>query len=165
LQWNEQRFVLQDPHGQLVVDVEIALAHRAIDLSEAFIDGTIGFVSPGSTLRFKLNRAALAELRELVDAGLRSDPEYRATLRRQSLFAMPFGAVAFLVAGGLFGCYCWYASWAPDPPADSWIHSFGWLIKGVLLVLFAVALVGLGFGGYGLRQWWRIRSIERTLPD
>lgn len=108
LEWDDKRLVLQDPEGEPVIEAEIARAHHVIDLSVAFLDGTIGFVSPQGDLQFKQNRAALAELRDLVNAGLRSDPEYRAAMRRRALRAMPVGAAMFLIAGGLFGCYCWY---------------------------------------------------------
>jgi hypothetical protein len=146
-----------------VLETETTLAHRVIDLSRAFIDGTICFTVANETVGFKKNSAALAELRELVETGLRCDPEYRAIMRSRSLRAMTLGPVMFLIAGGVFGCYCWYVSWAPEPAADSWIRYFGWLIKGMLLVLLAVAILGLGLTGSGLRQWWRIRSIERTV--
>ena len=36
------------------------------------------------------------------------------------------------------------AGWAPDPPADSWIRWLGWLVKGVLTVLWLSRLLGLG---------------------
>jgi hypothetical protein len=165
LELDDKGLVLHDASGQPVFEIETALAHHVIDLSKTFIDGTICFAFPDGELRFKQNSAALEDLRELVEAGLRYDPEYRSAMRLRSLRAMAVGPVMFLVAGGLFGCYCWYASWAPDPPADSWIRWLGWLVKGVLTVLLAIALLGLGLGCSGFRQWWRIRKIERTIDE
>jgi hypothetical protein len=108
--------------------------------------------------------AALAELREFVEAGLGSDAEYCTELRRQSLRSIPLGLAMFFVAGGLFGLYCWYASWAPDPPPGHWIRWFGWLIHGILLVLLGAALAGpLVAYFFGLRQWLRVRRLERAV--
>lgn len=41
------------------------------------------------------------------------------------------------------------------------IRWLGWLIHGVLLVLMAVGLAGPFVAYFGLRQWLRIRRIER----
>ena len=77
------------------------MAHHDIDLSKTFIDGTICFAFPDGELRFKQNSAALEDLRELVEAGLRYDPEYRSAMRLRSLrtAAMAVGPIMFLVAG------------------------------------------------------------------
>jgi hypothetical protein len=134
LEWDEKLFFLQDPDGQRVIEVETSLAHRVIDLSRAFVDGTICIVGAQEPFCFKQNDTAQYNLQRLVETGLRSDPEYRAAMHRQSARSMVGGAAMFLIAGGLLGCYCWYASWAPDPPEGSWIRFFGWLIKGILAV-------------------------------
>jgi hypothetical protein len=107
------------------------------------------------------NPAASAALRAFVEAGLRSDVAYRTQLKHESLLSIPIGLAMFLVAGGLFALYCWYASWAPDPPPDHWLRSFGWLVHGILLLLLGAALAGPFVAYNGLRQWLRIRRIER----
>jgi hypothetical protein len=55
-------------------------------------------------------------LRTFVEANLEKDAEYRTHLHREAVRDIPIGLAMFIVAGGLFGLYCWYASWAPDPP-------------------------------------------------
>jgi hypothetical protein len=161
LEWNDERFVIRNAAGDPVLETNTASAHNIIDLSQAFVDGTICIAAPPEVLRFKRNSAAEAGLRKLVEAAIARDPAYRAAMRQRSLRAMTLGPVMFLVAGGLFGGYCWYTIGAPDPPADHWIRYVGWLIKGVLLVLLAVALLGLGLTFSGFSQWLRIRGIER----
>jgi hypothetical protein len=163
LEWDDERFVLYDANGQQVTKAEIASAHHVIDLSQTFIDGTICIAVPPEVLRFKRNSAAEAGLRKLVETGICHDPAYRARMRQRSLRAMTLGPVLFVVAGGAFGAYCWYAIGAPDPPADHWIRYVGWLIKGILVVLFAVALLGLGLSCSGFYQWRQIRRIERQI--
>jgi hypothetical protein len=162
VEWDDERLVLQDPDGQTVIEADIRLAHRIIDFSRAFVDGTICFTAPEGSLGFKKNWAAFDELRKLVDAGLRSDPEYRAAMRRRALRAMPAGVAMFLVAGALFACYCWYASVAPDPPPNSWLRALAWPITMSSALLLAIALLGVGLGSYGLSQWWHIRRIDRA---
>jgi hypothetical protein len=168
LEWDDVRFVLRDANDEQVIETDIASAHHMIDLSQTFIDGTICIVvPPNEVLRFKRNSTAEAGLRTLIETGIRRDPVYRAAMRQRSFRAMTFGPAMFLIAGGLFAAYCWYAIGAPDPPADHWIRYLGWLIKGGLVVLLAVALLGLGLSCPGFFQWLRIRKIERELnmPD
>lgn len=157
------KIVLKDPDGQPVFEAQVACAHRAVELYELYAEGKISFASPHGSLAFKKNPAALAELRDFVEAGLASDAEYRTALRRQSLRAISLGLTMFVIAGGLFGLYCWYASGASDPPPGHWIRWFGWLIHGILLVLLAAALAGPFIAYFGFRQWLRVRWIERGL--
>ena len=95
------------------------------------------FATPVGPLTFKKQPAALTPMRRLVELGLARDAEFRSELRRESLRAIPRGLALFVVGGGLFGLYCWYASRAPDLPPGHWIRWFGWLIHGVLLLLWA----------------------------
>jgi hypothetical protein len=164
LEWDDKHLILRNSEGSPVVEVETGVAHRRIDLSKAFVDGTICISGPEGPLRFKQNRAALAELDELVKLGLQSDPEYRRAMRQQARRGMAAGAAMFLVAGGIFGSYCWSISWMPEPPADHWIRWIAGLFTWVLAVLMAVTLLGLGLGCSSLRLWWRIRSVERMAP-
>ena len=160
LEWNDERFVVRNATGDPVLETDTASAHTVVDLSQTFIDGTICIAAPDEVLRFERNSGAEAALRKLVEAAIASDPAYRAAMRQRSLWAMTVGPVMVLIAGGLFGAYCWYAIGAPDPAADHWIRYVGWLIKFLLLVLLAVALLGLGLAFSGFSQWLRIRRIE-----
>jgi hypothetical protein len=146
LQWDDTKFVLKDPDGQSVFETDTAYAHRVVDIYELYAQGKISLTSP---------------LRKFVEAGIGADNQYRAELRRQSLRAILRGIAIFVIAGGLFTLYCWYASWAPDPP--HWVRWFGWLIHGILLLLLAIALAGPWLVYFGLRQWLRIRRIERAV--
>jgi len=163
LEWDDAKFALKDPDGQPVFEAEAAYAYRVVKLYELYAEGKISFASPHGSLAFKKNPAALAELREFVEERLGSDGEYCTELRRQSLRSIPLGLAMFFVAGGLFGLYCWYASRAPDPPPGHWIRWFGWLIHGILLVLLGAALAGPLVAYFGLRQWLRVRRIERAV--
>src|SRR5262249_13941817 len=151
LKWDDDSFVLKDEHREIVFETETAVAHHIIDLSEAFVVGTICLNVASGLLRFKQNQEALSALRTLVDAGLQHDPTYRAEIGRRSVRFIITGAVLFLICGGLFAGYCCYAIWWPDPPADSWVHTFGRFIKYGLTVLLAMTLVGVGLGLSGLR--------------
>jgi hypothetical protein len=161
LDWDTECFVLRDANGETVVETDTAAAHLIIDLSQTFIDGTICIAVPPEVLRFKRNSAAEAGLRKLVETAIARDPVYRAAMRQRSLRAMKFGPLLFVVAGGLFGVFCWYAIAAPEPPADHWIRYVRGLMKWSLTVLVAVALLGLGLSCSGFCQWLRIRRIER----
>ncbi|HVR74653.1 MAG TPA: hypothetical protein VMT52_09985 [Planctomycetota bacterium] len=162
LEWDKARFVLKDPDGQYVFEAEAAIAHRVVEIYELYAEGKICFDSPNGTLTFKKNPAAVEEVRELVEAGLASDAEYRAELNRQSLRAIPRGLAMFFVAGGLYGLLL-VCVVGTDAPPDHWIRRFRWLIRGVLFVLMCVALAGPYVCYFGLRQWLRVRRIEREI--
>lgn len=161
LEWDDAKFVLRSPDGRPAFVEDTSNAHRSIKLYELYVEGKIAFSGPPDSPVFEKNPAASAALRAFVEAGLRSDVAYRTQLKRESLLTMPIGLAMFLVAGSLFALYCWYASWAPDPPPDHWIRSIGWLVHGILLLLLGAALAGPFVAYNGLRQWLRIRRIER----
>jgi hypothetical protein len=163
LEWDDKSFVLKDPDGLPVFEAESQYAHRIIELHEMYADGRISFATPNGSLAFKKNPEALVELREFAEARLSCDDVYRSELRRSALRAIPCGLSMFIVAGGLFSLYCWYVSWAPDPPPGHWIRWFGWLIHGVLLLLLGVALAGPAVCYSGFRHWLRIRRIDRKV--
>jgi hypothetical protein len=165
LQWDEKTFVLKTPDGEVVLEAEAGTAHRLIELYDLYTEGKISFGTSQGSLVFRKNREALAAVRAFVEAGLQSDPEYRAELLNRARRVVPIGLTLFIVGGGLFGLYCWFASWAPDPPPGHWIHSFGFFIKSVLMLLMAGALGGLLMVWFGLSQLRRLQRIERTLED
>jgi hypothetical protein len=161
LEWDDATLALKDPDGHPVFEVESNSAHRVVGLYQLFAEGQISFATPVGFLTFKKHRAALTPMRRLVELGLARDAEFRSELRRESLRAIPRGLALFVVGGGLFSLYCWYASWAPDLPSGHWIRWFGWLIHGVLLVLMGAALAGPCVCYFGFRQWLSVRRIER----
>jgi hypothetical protein len=165
LEWDDVTLTLKAPDGQLVLEAPPTAAHRLVELYELYAEGKVSFATSHGSRTFKKQSGALAALRGLVEAGMAGDAEFRAELRRQSLRAIPRGLVMFVVGGGLFGLYCWYASWAPDPPPGHWIRRFGWLIHGVLLVLMGVGLAGPFVAYFGLRQWLQVRRIERLAAE
>jgi hypothetical protein len=165
LEWDEAWFILTDPRGRVVLEEEAEYAHRLIGLHELYNERTISLPTERGQAVFKKNAAAVAELREFVEAALAWDAEYRDELRGHALRLIPIGLVLFVVCGGLFGLYCWYAAVADDPPPDHWVRWFGWLIHGGLLVLLAGALAGPWLSYSGLRQWLRLRRIERAAGD
>jgi hypothetical protein len=46
-----------------------------------------------------------------------------------------------------------------------WVRWFGWLIHLLLLVLGGAGLAGPFVAYFGLRQWLRVRRIERMAPE
>jgi hypothetical protein len=165
LEWDDATLGLSTPDGQRVLEAPATAAHRLVDLYELYAEGKVSFATPLGSLTFKKQSSALAAVRELVEAALADDPGFCTDLRRQSLRAIPRGLVMFVVGGGLFGLYCWYASWAPDPPPGHWIRWFGWLIYGVLLILIGVGLAGPFVAYFGLRQWLRVCRIGRLAAE
>lgn len=165
LAWDDATLTLNAPDGQQVLETPSTAAHRLVELYELYAEGKVSFATPHGSLTFQKQPAALSALRALVEAGIASDTEFRADLRRHALRVIPRGLVMFVVGGGLFGLYCWYVSWAPDPPPGHWIRWFGWLIHGVLLILMGACLAGLFAAYLGLRQWLRVRRIERLATE
>jgi hypothetical protein len=167
LEWDDAVFIVRAPNGETAFAVETAHAHRAIEVNELYAEGKISLTTPDGPLAFKKHRAAAAALRAFFEAGLRTDPEYLARLRTDAAGTIPSGLVMFVVAGGLFSLYCWWAFTHDDPPFirlwPRWaLAVVGSLIHGVLLVLLAAALAGPLVSLWGLRQWWRFWRIGRS---
>jgi hypothetical protein len=165
LEWNDAAFRLEDPDGRPVIQADDGKGHRLVDLYDLLVEGKISISTPAGGLAFKKNRDAIRELKAYVESGLRSDDEYRIQLKADAARAIPRGLLAFFGGGVPFGLYCWMASWAPDPPPGHWVRWFGGLIHLVLLVLLGTTIAGLVVCLFGLRQWRRIRRIERELGD
>jgi hypothetical protein len=51
-----------------------------------------------------------------------------------------FGVGMFIVCGGLFGAFCWWAAIAPDPP--KWVIVFRPLMRLSLMFLMVGTLLG-----------------------
>ena len=102
--------MLLNPDGEAVLEAEAARAHRLVELFDLYAEGKVSLATPDGSLTFKRNRAAVADVRAFLEQGLASDVEYRTQLRREAAGAIPRGLVMFVVAGSLFGLYCWWAS-------------------------------------------------------
>ena len=163
LEWDEVHFRLETPQGETLLDAPTAQAHRMIEIYELYVEGKVRFETPEGSLIFRSQKDAVADVRRYVEAGLRSDTEYRTHLLQQSRAAIPRGLVMFLIGAVPFGLYCWWASWAPDPPHGYWLRSVGWLIHLVLIVCVGLALGGPFVSFFGFRQLRRIRRIEREI--
>lgn len=167
LQWDSDFFSLKAPDGTLIFQVPTSRSHRLVEVHELDAEGKISFATAAGTLTFKPDKAAARDVRELLLLGLRSDTAYRAAQKRLATLMIPVGIAMFLVCGGLFALYCWWASLG-DPPKDSAAYEFlvyfGWLIHLLLLVLLGFALAGPWVAFTQLRQLLRIRQAERSLP-
>lgn len=165
LAWDDTTLTLDDADGLRVLEAPQDYAHRIIDLYALYAQGKISITNPEGALTFKKHALAATAVRALVETGLAGDPEFCTELRRESLWAIPLGLVMFVVGGGLLGLYCWYASWAPDPPPGHWMRSFGWAIHGALMVLLCVGLGGLSLAYFGMRQSLQVRRIARVARE
>jgi len=163
LEWNESTFTLTAPDGTCVLEADSTFAHRLIEIYELYAEGKISFESPAGSLTFKSTPDVITDVKAFVDAGLRSDEEYRDSLKTQSRRAIARGLIMFTIGATLFGLYCWWESWAADPAPGHWLHWVGWLIHLILLVLLGMALAGPFVTYFGFRQLGRITNIERQL--
>lgn len=174
LRWDDKSLVLENPDGQVVIESDPSSAHRLFDLLELFGDGkiafslsgrNIAFSKAGPPLNFQKHPEAVAELQALVRAALASDQAFRAELWGRYLYTLPLGLAALCVCGGLFGLYCWYVSWAPDPPPGHWIRWFARVIHFVLLLLLGLGLAGARVTWFSVRQLLLLRSIEKSIAQ
>src|SRR6478752_4050329 len=105
---------LRAPDGELVLEFPVARAHRIVELHELDTDGKVSLRTDAGSMTFKRNKDAARDVRELVLEGLRSDTAFRDAQKRSATFVIPMGAALFVVCGGLFALYCWWASRAPN---------------------------------------------------
>ncbi len=164
LVWDEETFTLRAGEERVLL-VPTGEAYRFVDPYDLFADRKVHVTTPAGPVVFAKDAELAAALRPLVEAGLHKDAVYRGRLRSDAVRALLVGPALFLVGGGLFGLYCWYASWAPDPPPGHWVFRIGWLIHLVLLILLGAAVAGPFIGFDGLRQLARVRRVERQVPE
>lgn len=164
LEWDESTFTLKGPDGQPVLQTETPQAHRLIEIYELYEEGKISFETPAGSLTFKKQRAAANDLRALVDAGLRSDAEYRLLRMQRARRLIPFGLAMSIVGAIPLALFSWWAWWANDGPGN-WIRPVALLAQVLLLVVFAMTLAGPCLCLSGLRELRRIRRTERFLAN
>jgi hypothetical protein len=164
LEWDpsdDGMMTLRGPEGQLLFEAPRLVGCQIIDVYE-LADGKVSIRSPAGVLTFKKNKEAARDLRELIKEALRCDPAFRRDFRLRAKVMLPIGVLLLVFCGGLFGLYCWYASWAPDPPKGHWIYYIGGLIHLALIFLLAGAIIGPIIIWRSLRQLWSVRKIERA---
>jgi hypothetical protein len=159
LEWDANKLTLHLPDGNPAFEVESGKAHYIIDLHELDFESKVCFKTPAGELKFKRNPDALRDVRSLVLQTMKADPGYQERYERIARIGIPLGIGAFFVCGGLFALYCWWASWAPDPPPGNWLYYVGWLIHLLLLVLLAGAIGGPIKAYY---VWRRVRQLRRA---
>lgn len=158
--WDQQHFRLTNPQGQMVFEADIQVAYRTLELGTLYIENRIVFVTPDEVLRFKKDPVVLADLRTLVDSQVAGDGKTMLNLRSHARWLLKTGASLFVVCGGLFALYCWYATWATDPPNAHWILLFSCFIRLALLICLALALSGPVIIWSGIRLGLRLRGIR-----
>ncbi len=164
LEWDESVFRLKLPDGQTAFETPSAQAHGLIDLVRLYNFQQVSFATPDGLLKFKRQKAAFADVRSLVEAGLRSDPDYRQQIRARSR-RLAWRGLGMFVGGAIpFALYCWWASWAPNPPPPQfrWVAPF---VHLALLLLLGVFAAGVGLLWFGISQQMRIRRIEKDLSS
>jgi len=164
LEWDESVFRLKGPDGQTALETQSAQAHRLIELQNLYNFLRVSLVTPDGSLTFKRQKAAVSDVRRFVEAGLRSDPDYRQQIRERSRRLAWRGLTMFLGGGIPFALYCWWASWAPNPPPRlfRWVGPF---IHLALLFLLGLAIAGMSISWFGFTQQMRIRRIEEDLSS
>lgn len=169
LEWDEATLSVKDPDGALVFEIPVGGAHRVVEMYELDTHDKVSFATDAGSMRFKRHTEAARDVRELVMNGLSLDSDFRDAQKRQAKRAIPLGIAAFVICGGLFALYCWWAIGSEDPPKGSVAHTVlvygGWLIHLVLLVLLGVALAGPYAIFMAFRQLKRIRRVERALAE
>ena len=162
LEWDESVFRLKLPDGQTAFETPSAQAHGLINLVRLYNFQQLSFATPDGSLTFKRQKAAFVDVRSLVEAGLRSDLDYRQQIRERSRRLAGRGLMMFLGGGIPFAFYCWWASWAPNPPPRlfRWVGPF---IHIALLLLLGLAIAGMSISWFSFSQQMRIRRIEKDL--
>ena len=161
LTWDESELAFKMPDGDVFFQAPHAVAHRYISFSDLYREQTIILTTPSGTVRFQKHKSAAIALKRYLDSPIGVDRDFCIAIRRQSIRIFFRGLGMFIVCGGLFALYCWYAFTAPDPPPGHWIRTFGVVIKGLLLVLMGFGLAGPLVCWSALRQWIRIARIQR----
>ena len=150
------------PSGQVMLKADAAQAHRLIGVHPLFATGTIRLETPVGPLTFRAHPDTVRDLRALVEAGVRSDAEFRHRLKREAQRTILLGLALFLGAWPLFGFLIVWARQLPEPKGLQWLWAF---FAARLLRIVSFLILAAGFGGpywvyLGIRQLMRLRRIE-----
>ena len=169
LEWDASAFTLTSPDGEVALELPTQEAHWWIGLPELYGMVSKVCVEPPVEMwfqglpshTFRRQPEAVRDVRRLVESAFGSDTKYRCTSRISARNWAIGGSAGAVIGGGLFSLYCWWASWAPDPPR--WVWCIGPLIYLLLAVCMAAVPAGALLGFSGLRLLRRIRRAERGL--
>jgi hypothetical protein len=166
LECDELRFVLKDPAGQVMIRTDAAQAHRLVGVHQLYSAGTVRLDTPVGPLTFQAHPDTVRELRSLVEAGVRSDAEFRQRLKREAQRTILLGLALFLGGWTVFGFLIRWLSQLPAPSGGFLLllFFFGWLFRWLFRLLFAAAgVLGPCWAYVGTRQLMRLRRIEREV--
>jgi hypothetical protein len=162
LEWDHAKLTLTAPDGEVVLESAPGSTYKLVDLSEMYEENRISISSPKGSYTFKKDFRALPAVRQLVEAGLANDDQFRTRLQREALRGIGSGLLMFVVGSTLFGLYCWYACRTPDPPRGHWTWLLTWVICAVGVILFIIAVGGPFTCLISFRKWLRMRRIAHS---
>ena len=146
-----------------MIETAVDLAHRLFDQFEFYEEEKICVRLAQGEIRFQTRLDVLYDVKVLISNGLKKDHEYRGDLRRRAGRRIVVGFLVSVLAALLFGLYCWWASWAPDPPEGHWLRTAGPFIRRGLFLLLGMAIGGPLISLSGFSQLRRIRKIDREI--
>lgn len=161
--WDDAHFSLTTPEGETICEGPSDGAYQVLNYYELFSENKVEFVSPAGFLKFKADKAALNDLKRLIQDNLRKDDEFRENLKNHCRKIIPRGLVSCAVGTTLFALYCWWAAVADDPP--DWIRGFAWLIYLALVGCIALAISGPLSVWFAWKQLRLIRRIEEESSE
>ena len=163
LEWDATAFTLKDPDGQPVFTVDPVRAREVIDPVDLFEWCVITFKAPRGSITFRGEGDALRDLRAFLEEGIRTDDAYREKLRANALWMIRAGPVMFVVGVILFALLIVFTRSIPNPPPGAPVTAAGPLVYVAGTFLIAAILGGPVAFLHGLNQWFRLRSIERSM--
>ena len=146
-----------------MIETAVDLAHRCFNEFEFYEEEKICFRLGQGEIRFQTRLDVLYDVKVLISNGLKHDHEYRRYLRRGACRLILVGFVVSAIGALLFGLYCWWASWAPDPPEGHWLRTAGPFIRKGMFLLLAMAIGGPLVSLSGFSQLRRIKKIDREI--
>lgn len=160
VEWDSEILSLQTPDAQTVFKLPLTDAHREFDVYDLFLKERVTIVAPLELPEFSAEDFAIRSLRNLVEEGYRRDDEGRRSMQRGSLILCSVLMLVFVIGVGLFSLYCWWASWAPDPPPGHWLRWVAPFIHFGLMVLIAVTLAVPFIAWRQLREYFLLGRFE-----
>jgi hypothetical protein len=161
IEWDNAHLKVLTPDGHVCIELPLNRLHEAIDLRTLDIESRIVFTEPIFAVGFKQAERAAIELRKIVLESMRSDPTFLQQHIRYARLQIIGGVVMFIICGGAFGLYCWWASVAPEP-VPNWVRSTGGLIHAVLLICLAGAIAGPMKVFFYLRRLAHLRDPRKN---
>jgi hypothetical protein len=154
LEWGDTHLTVKHPGGEIVHQVELAAAHRTIDVFELYADNQIHITTGKGEIELCKNRKAAIALRTVIQNGMRDDSGFRKELDDKARVAVRRGWKIIAICAAPIAIHTAWTTVGLPLPGGSW--------RDVTYLALCVPVVVLLGGVVALHHGLQLKRLLRT---